>query len=91
MITVRSHSRKVEDHLKIHMWRLLHEAAMTYQKPEKRYKEVDPVAKAEWIVEQLTLEHMAYPGFRVNMTTNCFEKMPGKIQIDISRLGPMLI
>ncbi len=40
-------------------------------------------------IEQLTQDHMAYPGFRVNMTTNCFGKMPGKIQIDIG-VGDMV-
>lgn len=40
-------------------------------------------------IEQLTLEHRAYPGFRVNMTTNCFGKMPGKVQIDIG-VGDMV-
>lgn len=35
------------------MWRLLREAAMTYQRPEKRYKEADPIAQAEWIENEL--------------------------------------
>ena len=35
------------------MWRLLHEAAMTYQKPEKRYKEADPATQTEWIKKEL--------------------------------------
>ena len=41
-------------------------------------------------IEQLMLEHTAYPGFRVNMMTNCFGKMPGKIQIDIG-VGDMVL
>ncbi|MEK6628802.1 MAG: nucleotidyl transferase AbiEii/AbiGii toxin family protein [Bdellovibrionota bacterium] len=40
-------------------------------------------------IDQLTQDHMAYPGFRVNMKTNCFEKMPGKIQVDIG-VGDMV-
>lgn len=40
-------------------------------------------------IDQLTQDHMAYPGYRVNMKTNCFEKMPGKIQIDIG-VGDMV-
>ena len=31
------------------MWRHLREAELTYQKPEKRYKEADPAVQEEWI------------------------------------------
>lgn len=35
------------------MWRFLRESTMTYQKPEKRYKEADPVEQGRWIREEL--------------------------------------
>ena len=35
------------------MWRHLRESAMTYQKPEKRYKEADPAVQEEWIKTEL--------------------------------------
>jgi transposase len=35
------------------MWRHLREAAMTYQKPEKRYKEADPEAQEAWLLNEL--------------------------------------
>jgi transposase len=35
------------------MWRFLRESTMTYQKPEKRYKEADPAAQEEWVNTEL--------------------------------------
>lgn len=35
------------------MWRFLRESTMTYQKPEKRYKEADPIEQERWIKEEL--------------------------------------
>lgn len=35
------------------MWRLLRDASMSYQKPEKRYKEADPIEQKRWIEEEL--------------------------------------
>jgi transposase len=36
------------------MWRLLRESTMTYQKPEKRYKEADPLLQEKWIENELS-------------------------------------
>lgn len=35
------------------MWRYLRESTLTYQKPEKRYKEADPVAQEKWLKNEL--------------------------------------
>lgn len=35
------------------MWRFLRESTLTYQKPEKRYKEADPAVQEQWIREEL--------------------------------------
>lgn len=35
------------------MWRYLRESGFTYQKPEKRYKEADPVAQENWLKNEL--------------------------------------
>ena len=35
------------------MWRFLRESTMTYQKPEKRYKEADPAVQEQWLREEL--------------------------------------
>jgi len=35
------------------LWRYLREATLSYQKPEKRYREADPAAQEEWIRTEL--------------------------------------
>lgn len=47
------------------MWRHLREADLTYQKPEKRYREADPAVQEEWIrstlpeIKRITRKHKA--------------------------------